>query len=80
MTDLPEITEARVLRLQPGDLLAIIPGWPLNDQDAEDISQRVREITGPGIPILILPAPGWDLTVVRPSVENGLLVGPVEPT
>lgn len=71
MTDLPEITEARVLRLQPGDVLAITPARRIDDQDMDDLGQRVRDIIGPGVPILIFPEPGWDLTVVRPDSETG---------
>jgi hypothetical protein len=59
--NLPEITEAKRLTLRPGDSLVVRLSRRPSDHEADEISERVHEITG--FPALVL-GPDMDIEIV----------------
>jgi hypothetical protein len=69
MEEIPQITEAERLRLEPGDALVIhLNAGHITVAEAGLIEGRVRARLklGDGIPVMVLPA-AMGVSVVRPS-------------
>lgn len=64
--DIPEIADARRLRLRPGDVLALRLDCELYEGDADEIRARVREVFGWPVPVMILE-PGAEIGVIGPA-------------
>ena len=67
--DIPEIADARRLRLRPGDVLALRFECPPDEEDAEFIRARIAEIFGWPVPLMILEA-GTEIAVVGPASDD----------
>lgn len=67
--ELPEIHEAKRLRLEPGEILVLRNNEiEIDQQMAEDIKAHVRAVLGlPNLPILVLGR-DWDVEAVAGAV------------
>jgi hypothetical protein len=68
--DIPEITDARRLRMRPGDVLAFRFDQAPTYEEAQEIRARVAEIFGWPVPIMILEA-GTEIGVIGPADAPG---------
>lgn len=70
--DLPEITEAQRIKLDPGDALAIYTDADLlTAEQVRHITDAVRRALGLlGLPVLVLPR-GWGAAVLKEVPGDG---------
>lgn len=64
--DIPEIADARRLRMRPGDVLALRLDYEPPPEDADEIKARVAELFGWPVPVMILSY-GAEIGVIGPE-------------
>jgi hypothetical protein len=63
MVEIGEVLDAQILRLEPGDRIAIKSQRHLTVEQAEMLKRQL-EAVWPGFPVVVLP-PELDLVIVR---------------